>query len=341
KYSCTTGESEFIGLVSIVPENNTCAPNDYGTNLYPYSLFNLFKHEDYQTYAFHNWYDEFYDRHVVYQNMGANAYYNKNDLNITEYKGWPSDVELLDQAYDIIDKTKPFYAHIVTSSTHFPYDQASWAGDLNLAKINEIHPDYPMEVKRYLSKAMVLDEALNHLINDLKADDLLKDTIILIYADHHPLKMDYDTIQTCSYMDRTTHSYSIDHTPLIIYGADIQPQTFSQLCSTFDIVPTLANLMGIEFDPRFYIGNDYFAPNKQTMTIFANGDFLIEEGYYSNVEEKFYPFADQQISDEQLNYYQILAKNKINVSSKILRNDYFAHRNFIDQPISTNSKDGQ
>ena len=330
KYSCTTGESEFIGQVSLVPENMTCAPNDYGTNLYPYSLFNLLRNEDYDTYAFHNWYDEFYDRRIVYQNMGTNVYYNKNDLNITEYKGWPSDIELFDQAYDIIDKTKPFYAHIVTSSTHFPYDQDSWSADLHLDKINEIYPNYPSDAKRYLSKAMILDEALEHLIAKLNNDQLLEDTIILIYPDHHPLKMDFNTIQSCSYMDRTSYTYSIDHTPMIIYGASIQPQTFSEICSTFDIVPTVANLMGIDFDPRFYMGNDYFAPNKETMVIFANGDFLIEEGYYSNVEEKFYPFNDQQINDNQLNHYQILSKNKINVSSKILRNNYFYYRNFID-----------
>ena len=330
KYSCTTGESEFIGLVSLVPENDTCAPNDYSTNLYPYSLFNLFKNEGYHTYAFHNWYDEFYERRTTYGNMGVDEYYNKEDLNITEYKGWPSDIELMEQAYDLINKDENFYAHIVTSSTHFPYDQDSWSADLHLEEINEIYPDYPMEVKRYLSKAMVLDDALNYLITSLEEDNLLDDTVILIYADHHPLKTSYETIEAYSHMDRTSYTYSIDHSPMIIYGGDIEANTYSDIMSTFDIVPTLANLCGIEFDPRFYIGNDYFAPNKETMVIFANGDFLVKEGYYSNIEEVFYSFDGETISSERLEYLKILATNKITVSSLILQNDYFRYRNFID-----------
>ncbi len=330
KYSCTTGESEFIGLVSLVPENDTCAPNDYSTNLYPYSLFNLFKNEGYHTYAFHNWYDEFYERRTTYGNMGVDEYYNKEDLNITEYKGWPSDIELMEQAYDLINKDENFYAHIVTSSTHFPYDQDSWSADLHLEEINEIYPDYPMEVKRYLSKAMVLDDALNYLITSLEEDNLLDDTVILIYADHHPLKTSYETIETYSHMDRTSYTYSIDHSPMIIYGGGIEANTYSDIMSTFDIVPTLANLCGIEFDPRFYIGNDYFAPNKETMVIFANGDFLVKEGYYSNIEEVFYSFDGETISSERLEYLKILATNKITVSSLILQNDYFRYRNFID-----------
>lgn len=330
KYSCTTGESEFIGLVSLVPENDTCAPNDYSTNLYPYSLFNLFKNEGYHTYAFHNWYDEFYERRTTYGNMGVDEYYNKEDLNITEYKGWPSDIELMEQAYDHINKDENFYAHIVTSSTHFPYDQDSWSADLHLEEINEIYPDYPMEVKRYLSKAMVLDDALNYLITSLEEDNLLDDTVILIYADHHPLKTSYETIEAYSHMDRTSYTYSIDHSPMIIYGEGIEANTYSDIMSTFDIVPTLANLCGIEFDPRFYIGNDYFAPNKESMVIFANGDFLVKEGYYSNIEEVFHPFDGETISSERLEYLKILATNKITVSSLILQNDYFRYRNFID-----------
>lgn len=328
KYSCTTGESEFIGLVSIIPENNTCAPNDYSDNYYPYSLFSLFDNEGYSTYAFHNWYDEFYDRRVVYENMGADVYYNKEDLDITEYKGWPSDIELIDQAYDIFSDSDHFYAHIVTSTTHFPYDQDSWSADLNIDRINEVHPDYPLEIKRYLSKAMILDEALEHLLTHLENGGKLDDTIILMYADHHPLNLDYDTIETYSYMDRTSYRYLIDHTPMIIYGGGITPNTYSDLMSTFDIVPTLANLCGIEFDPRFYMGNDYFAPNKETMTVFANGDFLVDEGYYSNIEEVFYPFDNEDISQESLEYLKILAKNKTNVSSKILKNNYFLYRDF-------------
>lgn len=327
KYSCTTGESEFIGLTSIVPENNTCAPNDYRNNLYPGNIFTLFNSYNYTTTAYHNWKDEFYERRTLYANMGASAYYNYDDFNFTLYKGWPSDIELFNYAYDIFSQNEPFMAHIVTSTTHFPYDTDSWSADLNLDKINSIHPDYPLEVKRYLSKAMILDEGLNQLLTNLQNDNKLEDTVLVLFADHHPLKTDKNIIETYSYLNRTDNEFAIDKSPFIIYNANQKPQTFSNLMSTFDILPTILNMFDIDHDPRIYSGSDYFS-NIPKMAIFANGGFVINEGYYSSVDDKFTLFEDKQLSNDQINNYKIIAQNKINVSSSILRLDYFKHRYF-------------
>lgn len=329
KYSCTTGESEFISLTSLVPENNTCAPNDYNKNTYPGNVFNLFKQEGYYTSAYHNWKDEFYERRSLYANMGCDNYYNYDDLDYTLHKGWPSDIELFDYSYELYKDKAPFMSLIVTSTTHFPYDQDSWSADLNIDKINEVHPDYPINIKRYLSKAMILDEGLNHLLTNLSNDGLLEDTVIIMYADHHPLKTDLSLINTYSNSgyDRLAYDMAIDRSPLIIYGGNIETTTYDGVMSTFDILPTLANLYDLNYDPRIYMGMDYFA-SEDNIVIFANGSWVINEGYYSNIKEEYISFDDTTLSDEKIKYYNTIVQNSINASSKILRLDYFKNRDF-------------
>lgn len=329
KYSCTTGESEFISLTSLVPENNTCAPNDYKNNTYPGNVFNLFKQEGYYTSAYHNWKDEFYERRKLYANMGNENYYNYDDLEFSYHHGWPSDVELFDYSYELFKDKAPFMSLIVTSTTHFPYDQTSWSADLNLDRINEIHPDYPLNVKRYLSKAMILDAGLNHLLTNLENDGILDDTVIIMYADHHPLKTDYSTINTYSNSgyDRLAYDQAIDRSPLIIYGGNIETTTYTNVMSTFDILPTLANLFDLTYDPRYYMGMDYFA-DEENIVIFANGSWVINDGYYSNIKETYTSFNDNVLSDEKIKYYNTIVQNSINASSKILRKNYFKNRDF-------------
>ena len=66
KYSCTTGESEYIGLTSIIPSATVCTPNTYRNNTYTDTIFNLFNNKGYYSSSYHNWNDQYYNRTVLH-----------------------------------------------------------------------------------------------------------------------------------------------------------------------------------------------------------------------------------------------------------------------------------
>ena len=91
KFSCATGESEFVSQISLVPQSDVCTPNQYATNMWPESIFQMFKNNGYHTFAFHNWKDEYYERRTIYGNSGCELYLNYEDQPYTTLLGWQSD----------------------------------------------------------------------------------------------------------------------------------------------------------------------------------------------------------------------------------------------------------
>jgi len=324
QYSCATGESEWVALTSLIPSSTECTPNAYQNNSYPYSLFNLFKREGYFVNSFHNYSDQFYDRTIIHENLGS-TFYNNSQLSIPILRGWPSDVDLVEQAYPILTQQTPFMSLLITSSTHFPYDIDSTLGNRYLKQIDLVHSEYPMEVKRYLSKAMELDKALLTLINRLEADGLLEDTLIVLFGDHFPFNMERANILNYGdpYNIRSS-GLNIFLGPLIMYGAQIQAQSISTISSTYAILPTLANLFGLPYDPRLAIGQDLFDDKLEHIAFLESLSWVSAKGYYSRIQKRF--TASEEVEEGYVESINAALQLDQSFSLKILKQNYFASR---------------
>lgn len=96
--SCSTGNNEMTVMTSLFTINQTCTANRYKNNVYPESIFNMFKDLDYVTTSYHDYGDHYYSRKTIHKNMGSGQYYNASDLNIkwsSLYEEWPSDTDLI------------------------------------------------------------------------------------------------------------------------------------------------------------------------------------------------------------------------------------------------------
>lgn len=330
KYSCTTGESEFISEVSLIPSGSVCTPNTYVNNTFSEAIFNLFVNKGYYATSYHNWKDEFYYRNTYHLNMGSKAYYDINDLDIDIIWGWQSDYEMVKEAYPLFrDGDDPFFAYLITSSTHFPYDEGSELGNRHLNEISEVYPDMPTNIKRYISKAMELDLAMEYLLNKLEEDGIADDTYIWLFADHHPLKTDLGQIMKWSIgsdIDRSEYQ-NIDRTPNFLYSSSIEPKEVDTIASTFDLLPTIANLFDLKYDPRVYVGTDIFG-NVNPTVIFPNGDWIIQEGIYRASSGAFTPFTEKEVSNETVESVTKRVNNLFKISNLIYRKDYFKYRDF-------------
>lgn len=318
KYSCTTGESEFIALTSIIPSSSVCTPNTYRNNNYSRSLFQIFNQANYNTTSYHNWHDEFYERKIIHKNMGSSFFYDHDDLAISPVYGWPSDLELIQKASTHFIGQEKFMSFIITSSMHFPYDIDSTITNKNWNTVKNL--SYSTSLKRYLAKANELDQGLNFLLKELEEKNILDDTVIAIFGDHHPLKMNLSDLNSASPINRF-EDFNEDRLPFIIYNHGSEAKTISKTASTFDILPTLANLFDLNFDSRSYVGTDIFSEDETTV-IFTSGSWITDQAMYFSSSGKYKALAENLEEDYILKTNQKV-KNYFNISDQILKKNYW------------------
>jgi len=217
---------------------------------------------------------------------------------------------------------------------HYPYEKYSVLGTRYLDEINEVHPDYPDAVKSYLSKCMDFDAAMKYLLDELEAAGKLEDTVIMFFNDHHPFELDEQTIADYSFTDfDRMEDLNIDRGQFIIYNAGQPAQEFTGVNSTFDILPTMLNLFNISYDPRLYMGADYFS-SKEKVVYMPEGDWITDMGIYFMASGEFKGREPEQ------GYKEAISKeiqNMLNISKMIFKSDYFRNRQFITAPEYENT----
>jgi lipoteichoic acid synthase len=325
--SCATGESEFMSMVSLIPSTTVCTPNSYYKNDFSPALMNLFKAAGYSTNSYHSYSDKFYPRSELHLKYGSSKFYNNDELDIKKLLGWPSDINLFEESLKMILKQeKPFMSFIITAAMHLPYDIDSTLGNRYLAEVKAVYPDYPIEIQRYISKSMDFDKAVAKMIETLDAAGELEDTVLIFFADHHPLRMNASYFINATQQVDRRKGLNIDLSPLIIYNPELTPTVHSMPANTMDLAPTIANLFDLEFDPRLYMGVDVFS-NAKNVVILTNGSWKTALGEYSAPKGKFTPyFEDYTYTSEEIARINQFVRNQFAVSEEIYKTDYFKHR---------------
>lgn len=325
QFNCATAESELISMTSIYPVVDICTMNSFYESASPQTVFNLFKEKGYTTSSFHNWNDQFYPRTLIHPVLGSEKYLDSDTLIPNLINGWQSDLTMMEGITEILNNdssSKPFMSYILTSTTHLPYDIPSGLGDKYLSQVSSVYPNAPIEIQRYLSKAIELDKAMEHLLNNLED---IENTVIVMFADHRPLKMDVEYLDEQSKVDRLT-KHEADKTPMIIYSPGQKPNVINTPASTIDLMPTIANLFNLDYDTRLYMGEDIFS-NRDKRVIFANGSWYDEKGYYDSFKGEF--IANNQndtYSDEALSAINDYVRTEMKMPQLIYINDYFKLR---------------
>lgn len=334
RYNCTTGDTGFITEVSLIPDNAVCTENDFKDNAWPNGIFQQFVNAGYTTSAFHNWWDQYYERRTYYANEGCQVYKNYDDMPIHTLTGWQSDLELMQLSIPQFIEQEKFMTAIITSAMHYPYLKYSDLGTRYLSQINKVHPDYPDAVKSYLSKTMDFDAAMEYLLKELEKAGKLEDTVIMFFNDHHPFEMDEQMIADYSHTDfDRMEDLNIDRGQFIIYNASQEAKEFTGVNSTFDILPTMLNLFNIAYDPRLYMGTDYFS-EKEKVVYMPEGDWITDYGIYFMESGEF---KGQKADERYIESMNRDIQNKLNISKMIYRSDYFKTREFITRPVYENT----
>lgn len=322
--SCSTGNNEMIGMVSLYNINNTCTANVYKKNTYPESIFNLFKNENYTTSSYHNFIDYYYDRPLIHQNMGSEVYYNAPDLDIKAkslYIDAPSDLELFEKSVPYFIEQDRFMSWITTVTTHRPYTSMTYS-DKHLDMFRDL--DYSLELRRYLSKMKELDLGLEHLINSLKEEKKLDDTVIVLFGDHYPYGLSDSDLSNVLGKEILENNEK-DRTPFIIYNSKTEPLKVNKYTTIMNILPTLLNLFDIDFDPRLYMGEDIFADDYNNLAIFADGSWQSPIAYYNAANGKMNYLVSDEHSDEFIIDTNQRVNMMIRMSNEAIKRNYFQY----------------
>lgn len=323
--SCATGNNEFSGMTGLYTIQNNCTANVYRDNTYFTSIFNLFNKAGYKTSSMHDYTEHYYSRSIIHKNLGSGIYYGVDALKIpyySEYRNWASDEDFMNVAMDITlndTSNEPFMLWLTTVSAHQPYGVSSVEGDKHLDLTEG--KDYPIDLRRYMSKLKTFDNSLGILLEKLEESGKLDDTVIVLYGDHYPYGLKNDTINNVLTYDLS--DYDVERTPMVIYNSEINHEVVEKYSSYINLTPTIANLFNLDYDARYYMGADVFSENYLDLVVFADGSWKNKDVYYnaSNATIKYY--TDKTYSTEKIMEINNIVTQRMQASASIIRNNYF------------------
>lgn len=232
----------------------------------PFALGNQLRALGYHTGAYHDNIYNYYNRDKTHPNLGYDYQGVGNGLTVTEDGSWPySDLEMVQNTIgDYIDgyvsDGTPFHVYYMTVSGHGSYGWGHAMAAKNRAKAQAAYPNASTQVQAYVAANLELENALTYLLEQLEAAGIAEDTVICMSADHYPYLLAepetdyYNELRGVVDSERDTDRY---RNALVLWcGGMENAVTVTEPCSAVDIVPTLSNLFGLEYDSRLLSGRD-------------------------------------------------------------------------------------
>ena len=316
---------EFQALTGLYADNTILSSWRGGKAYYPYGLGNVFKNLGYNTFAYHNNSAYYQDRNVYLKTQGFDNFkgcYNGLE-KVINCEQWPqSDVEMIEGTIsDYINSDKPFMTYYMTVSGHFYY---SYSGNAMASKNKDLvdNLDYPEEVKGYLATQIELDRTLELMINKLEEASKLDDTVIVLLADHYPYGLPIDYINILSDYKRDS-LIEANSNNLIIYNSKMKSEKIDKVGMSIDVIPTVYNLFGIEYDSRLIVGKDILSTS-EGIAIFKDKSWITNKGTYYASSGNFEAKVDD-ISDNYVDTINSIVSNRVAISRMIVENDYYKY----------------
>ena len=309
-----------MNVVSLIPKEGVWSFYKTSKNYMPFGIGNMFKKLDYNTYGFHNHNYNYYHREKSHTNIGLTYYGCGNGLEKKmNCKHWPnSDFEMIKASTSYyLNDDKPFMTYYMTVSGHLNYNfSGNNMASRNKSKVKKLN--YKDSIKAYYATQIEFDKAMEELLNELQESGKLDDTLIVIAPDHYPYGLTTKDMNTVSGIDRTD-KFENYHTSLIMYNPKIENKVVDKVISGIDILPTIYNLFGIDYDSRLLMGRDIFS-NTEHIVILWDRSFITSKGKYNSITGEF---SNPNVSKEYIDNINKIINEKFKMSSLILEKDYY------------------
>lgn len=325
-FPSNTTNGEYAHLTGLIPDLSK--PKKDGSFLASskktmnQSVVRYFNAQGFLSRAYHNHTGDYYSRNITHPNLG---YTFKGKEEIGGLSGWPeSDLIMMQKTISEYIHEDRFHTYYMTVSGHHNYKFGSY-NDI-AEKNKDLVADLDMDdsAKAYIACHIELDRALSYLISELDKAGKLEKTVICLSTDHYPYGL-----TDKEYKAMLGHGIKYDgleryQSDLILWNSEMETITIDKPCCPVDVLPTLLNLFGFEYDSRLYSGTDILS-DSYGLAMTSNQSFVTDKIVYNSRYETYYKLDKSwEMPEGYIEAYIQIVKNRFNIASHILNYDIYA-----------------
>ena len=340
----STSGGEWQHLVGQYPKNGmpiSLEESGVQKTFLPFTLANQLNKLGYTSLGYHN-NGEMYGRAKSHPNLGYDWKQGGAGFTMETFSSgenvWPqSDKYLIEATIDeYINSEKPFNVYYLTVSGHMPYN---FGGDQMAVRNKEAVANLPYSetTKAYIAANLELEKALTYLVERLEEAGIADKTLIVMSADHIPYS-DVPVLEELAgkklggagldFLKESDVDFDVYRNSLIMWSGSIkEPIIVDKICTQVDILPTVSNLLGLEYDSRMLAGMDILS-NSPPLVIFSSSSWLSDKGLYNRYSGEFtLAKGVTMTADEQEEYVLAMKKfvrYKLQSSALIVQEDYYS-----------------
>ena len=332
-WGCGTTGGEFANVLGLVPYGGTTTMMEVVEQDMFLTMGNQLQKLGYVSGAFHNNDYTYYNRHLTHTHLGYDKFYGcGNGMEQEISGGWTrSDAEMLQVTLpEYLEQDQPFSLYYMTVSGHSSY---SVSGNAMARKNFDLVQDLPYSdyVKGYLAANMELELAMAYTIAALEEAGIADDTVIVISTDHYPYGLaPSDTWGNHDYLAELygsswNNDQTRDHSALIIWSGCLEDMDIvvDDPVSALDILPTLSNLFGLEYDSRLLVGRDVFSDSEPLVFWPLTYSWKTDKGFYDGQTGEFFPAEGVTVAEGYVDAVNAKVQNKCVYSRAVHYQNYF------------------
>ncbi len=318
-WELSTSDGEYALCTSQIPNSGVWSMADTGDNAMPFALGNQLKAQGYHTMAFHNHDYDYYDRNISHPNLGYT--YQAKDAGLEVTEAWPeSDVEMMDLSVERYVSQEPFHTYYMTVSGHMNYSfRENDMSEKNRALVEGLN--LSDTAKAYLACQIELDRAVESLLHQLEEAGVLERTLIVITPDHYPYGLNNEYISELA-GKTVDEDFELYRSTLLMYTPNMEKVVIDKPCSSLDVLPTLSNLMGLDYDSRLFVGRDIFSDSDPLVILYSH-NFITDKGRYNALTNEFIAVPGAKVDEEYVREIMDQVEAKFYYSAKVLEEDYY------------------
>ncbi len=322
----TTG-GEFQATTGLIPTQEILSLWKKEQPTISYALGNALGNIGYRAQSYHDWTYTYYKRNITMETLGFSNYTGcGNGLEERMDCGWlPFDSEMINvTTEDYLNKEGNFVTYYVTVSGHSPYNSGDNIAKKHYDTVESL--EYSSSVKYYLSSQVELDKMLETLITKLEEAGELEDTVIALVGDHYPYTLSTDEMNEVSDYEKDG-TIEVNRSNFILWNSEMEePIIIDKVGGQIDVLPTLLNLFGVEYDSRLIVGKDILS-NSDGLAIFSNRSWVSDYGAYNSSTRKFTLKEGKELDDinEYVKSMNTRVANAFSISKMIIDNDYYTY----------------
>lgn len=298
-------------------------------NNFNITLPKQFAKAGYKSNVFHMNKGEFYKRQEYTEHLGYENYFGLQDTlkYTTELELDRNLITNNDFYKKMFDANTPFLHYLITYTPHTPYRYAGKDkllmeekfGDKSKDKLNSYSAsDYAK------LDAKETDNMVGLLIQALKDNSLYDNTVIVAFADHYQYSID-----TKSETEKEKGSIRslANLTPFFIWSKNCPPEKIDKVNMQIDIMPTVLNMFGIDYNKNYIIGHDIFDDSFLGVAFFHDKSYF--DGTYYYINNEVYAIDSSTKEKEKVNYANPKLKNY--VTNQIAKNNLILVHNYFSK----------